>query len=175
MIDIIEQRLEDDGDIPNNAALALIVYRGAVDPVLGDAEDALDALFRANGWGNGWRGGVIYDFHHYHAEAHEVVGIAAGSARVRFGGPSGPVLAVTAGDAVLIPAGVGHCRVDRTPGLSVVGAYPAGQKPDLKRQGEHDPEGIRRSIARVGLPARDPVLGEYGGTSALWPRPSSTA
>ena len=168
MVEIIERRLSDDGDIPNNAALALIVYRRAVDPEAGDAESALDDLFHANGWGGGWRGGGIYDFHHYHAEAHEVVGIAAGTARVQFGGPSGPVLEVSAGDAVLIPAGVGHCRVDTVPGLSAVGAYPAGQRPDLKRQGEADPADVRRAIARVPLPARDPVLGLDGGSAVLW-------
>ena len=91
MTEVAEVLLHDDGDIPNNAHLPLLVYQGAAAPKGGDAEDALEAVFAANGWGNGWRGGVIFDYHHYHSTSHEVVGIGRGRARVQFGGPGGPV------------------------------------------------------------------------------------
>ena len=168
MTKVSEILLHDDGDIPNNARFPMLVYKQAVDPGTGDAEDALEALFAANGWGDGWRGGVIFDYHHYHATSHEVVGIGRGTARIRFGGPGGPVLEVSAGDAVLIPAGVGHCRIDDAPGLSVVAAYPPGCRPDMCRQGEADGAAVRRRVAAVGVPGTDPVLGAKGGAPVLW-------
>jgi uncharacterized protein YjlB len=97
-----------------------------------------------------------------------VVGIAKGRARLQFGGTQGPVFEVEAGDAALIPAGVGHCRLDDTPGLSVVGAYPPGQSPDMNREGERDRTGILAAIGAVALPVRDPVLGEDGPAVTLW-------
>jgi len=170
MTQVSGHMLGDDGDIPNNARLPLLIYKAAAAPVHGDAEDALEALFATHGWGNGWRGGVIFDFHHYHAESHEVVGIGRGTGRIQFGGPSGPVFDVEAGDAVLIPAGVGHCRLDDDPALSVVAAYPPGSRPDMRRQGERDPQGLRAAVAAVGVPANDPVMGRAGGIAVLWPR-----
>lgn len=168
MAEVSQHLLADDGDIPNNARFPLLVYKGAVNPAEGNAEDALESLFARHGWGNGWRGGVIYSFHHYHARSHEVVGIGAGSARIQFGGPEGPVFDVVAGDAVLIPAGGGHCRLDDDPALSVVAAYPAGSRPDMCRQGEADPDVVRRHVDAVGIPRSHPLLGSGGGVSEFW-------
>ncbi|MEP2118294.1 MAG: cupin domain-containing protein [Bauldia litoralis] len=156
----------DDGDVPNNS-LPLIVYAGAIDAGAGDAASAFEALFDANGWGGSWRNG-IFPFHHYHSTAHEVLGIAAGEAEVRFGGEQGETLSVKAGDAVLIPAGVGHKRLSATPDLLVIGAYPGGQWADLMREGAEDAAGIRRRIAAVAMPDADPVGGQGGPMSGLW-------
>ncbi len=156
----------DDGDIPNNPRLPLIVYSGAIEDA-GDVTAAFEALFRANGWGGGWRNG-IFPFHHYHSTAHEVLGIAAGEADVRFGGEAGETLHVSQGDAVLIPAGVGHKRLSASPDLLVVGAYPAGRGADLMREGAEGRDGIRRRIAAVPLPAADPVAGAGGPMTRLW-------
>ena len=171
MAEVIHQILTDDGDIPNNGRLPLILYKGAVDVAGDDPDGAFEAVFHQNGWGDGWRGGVIFDFHHYHAEAHEVVGIAKGTARIQFGGPEGPVFDVEAGDAAVIPAGVGHRRLDDAPGLSVVGAYPPGQSPDIKREHEPQKDAIRASIGRVALPTSDPLLGADGPAVTLWRAP----
>ena len=84
------------------------------------------------------------------------------------GGPDGPVFKVEAGDAALIPAGVGHCRLDDESGLSVVGAYPPGQRPDLRREGEAVREAIREAVHSVPLPATDPVTGASGAVFDLW-------
>ena len=150
--------LSDDGLVPNNPALPLAVYRQAL-PVGGsDPEERIISLFAENGWSNAWING-IYPFHHYHATTHEVLGLARGWAEVQFGGPDGPIVRVTGGDAVLIPAGVGHCRTSASPDLSVVGAYPGGSDWDLQRA---TPEARTKAlplIARVPLPTRDPVLG----------------
>lgn len=158
----------DDGDIPNNPRFPLIVYAGAIDAKAGDPAVAFETLFHANGWGGGWRNG-IFPFHHYHSTAHEVLGIARGEAEVRFGGEAGKTLSVKAGDAVLIPAGVGHKRLSASHDLLVIGAYPGGQWADLMREGAEDKAGIRARIARAAKPAADPVAGVGGPTMALWP------
>ncbi len=146
--------LADDGIVPNNPALPLVVYRQAL--VTGSPERII-AHFAAREWSNAWING-IYDFHHYHATTHEVLGLAAGSARVQFGGASGPAVEVAAGDAVLIPAGVGHCRVSPAAGLVVVGAYPGGADWDLVRASAGTCAASRARIARVPAPASDPVI-----------------
>ena len=156
----------DDGDIPNNR-LPLIHYAGAIDPDAGDPAAAFEDLFHRNGWGNGWRNG-IFPFHHYHSTAHEVLGIAAGEAEVRFGGEGGATVHARAGDAVLIPAGVGHKRLSGSPDLLVIGAYPPGQRADLMREGAEDGKGIRQRIAAVRLPEADPVAGGDGPMVESW-------
>ena len=77
----------DDGLVPNNS-LPFLVYKGAVALDSREPEATIEKLFGANGWGAMWRNGV-YDFLHYHATVHEVLGIARGHARVRFGGDKG--------------------------------------------------------------------------------------
>jgi uncharacterized protein YjlB len=156
----------DDGDIPNSR-YPLIAYRGAIDTESGDSAVAFETLFCGNGWGNGWRNG-IFPFHHYHSTAHEVLGIARGQAEVRFGGEQGQTLRVKAGDAVLIPAGVGHKRLSASPDLLVIGAYPQGQHADLMREGAEDKTAIRARIARVAFPKTDPVGGRDGPVMELW-------
>jgi uncharacterized protein YjlB len=154
-----------DGLIPNNPALPFAAYRGALDVSMRDPERAIIRHFAGHGWGDAWING-IYAFQHYHATAHEVLGIARGRALVQFGGPHGPELEVAAGDAVLIPAGVGHFRIDMSVDLSVVGAYPEGQSADLRRDRAGDFEGAAERIARVPLPRLDPVTGAAFTTPA---------
>jgi len=161
--------LEDDGTIPNNGRLPLLLYRAAITvTVAAQAEGTFKRLFAQHGWGGLWVDG-IYPFHHYHARAHEVLGVAAGTAQVQFGGPDGPVLSVAAGDAVAIPAGVGHCRRDTAPGLVVIGAYPHGQEDwDLKRATAAERAQALTEISRVALPAMDPIMGEAAGLMRIW-------
>lgn len=153
----------DDGHIPNHPGLPLLVYAGALASGTADRAAAFEALFRRHGWGGMWRNG-IYGFHHYHSTAHEVLGIAAGRAKVRFGGEHGTTLDLEAGDAVLIPAGVGHCNLGASADLLVVGAYPAGQRADLRRGDARDRPQVLANIAAVPLPQHDPVTGRDGAT-----------
>lgn len=151
-------KFDPDGLIPNNPVLAFVAYRGGLGLAGPEPEEHLIRHFAVNGWGDAWING-IYPFQHYHATAHEVLGIARGWALVQFGGPNGPHIEVTAGDAVLIPAGVGHCRLDMSGDLSVVGAYPDGQTADLRRDRSADFQGAAERIIKVGLPRLDPVTG----------------
>jgi len=156
----------DDGDIPNSR-LPLIVYRQAIEPSGRNLAVAFEDLFGGNTWGGGWRNG-IFPFHHYHSTAHEVLGIAHGEAEVRFGGEAGQTFGITAGDAVLIPAGVGHKRLSASHDLLVIGAYPRGQRADLMREGAEDKAGIRARIAAVALPRTDPIAGASGPMRTEW-------
>ncbi len=155
----------DDGVIPNSR-LPLIVYHAAIDAA-GVDEDAFERLFTSNAWPAAWRNG-IYPFHHYHSTAHEVLGIARGTTRVAFGGPQGREVEMSAGDAILIPAGVGHKLIEASDDLVVIGAYPQGQDWDLLRGEPGDRPAADRNIAGVPMPQSDPVMGVDGPLYALW-------
>ena len=160
--------LPDDGTIPNNRRLPLVIYREAL-AVNGQSsapERAFEALFKSNGWWGVWVNG-IYDFHHYHSTAHEVLGIARGFAKVMFGGPEGVVAELRAGDAAVIPAGVSHCLIEGKD-LVVVGAYPEGQDWDLCRACADDRVKALENIPWVPLPKYDPVFGLSGPILTLW-------
>lgn len=160
---------DDDGRYPNSP-LPLLLYR-AVRPA---DPNAMLRGFASHGWSNGWRNG-IFAFHHFHSIAHEVLGIAAGSARVMFGGPSGRIVAVGAGDVVVIPAGVAHRRMDDGNGLVVVGAYPGGSSYDLRRGDPAEHAAALRAIAAVPCPDTDPVGGPDAGLRRFWQPDRSTA
>ena len=160
-------RFSDDGDVPNHPHWPMIVYQGALSGSERDAVAEFEDLFARNGWGDGWRNG-IYAFPHYHSNAHEVLGIAAGEAMVRFGGVAGKELKVSKGDAVLLPAGTGHQRLSSSPDLLVIGAYPPGSGRDLMRSGEREKALIRERIGKVAKPLKDPVAGANGAMISLW-------
>lgn len=151
--------LADDGLVPNNPRLPLHIYRAALPHAAQDAAQRIIHLFLANGWDQAWING-IYAFHHYHATAHEVLGLARGRASVQFGGAAGPVIALEAGDAVLIPAGVGHCALSLGSDASVVGAYPEGTGDyDTQRATAEAYAWSLPRITRVADPKLDPVTG----------------
>ena len=89
---------KDDGMVPNNPALPVLVYKGAA--AIEDKrspEGAIENQFATNGWGHGqWRNG-IYPFVHYHSMIHEALGIARGRARVQLGGTGCEVFELAAG------------------------------------------------------------------------------
>jgi len=156
----------DDGLIPNNR-LPLIVRRGAITPDASDPASAFERTFARNGWTGTWRNG-IYDYHHYHSTAHEVLGIASGSATVRFGGEGGETVGLTAGDVAVIPAGVGHALLNGSDDLLVVGATAEGRDYDLIRDDPHAIAAARQRIAQVPLPDADPIDGVSGPLTKLW-------
>src|SRR3979411_428641 len=121
----------DDGSVPNNPTLPLLLYRGAVDlSRTPDPEEKIENIFKENGWGGLWRNG-IFPYVHYHSMIHEAMGVARGHAEVRFGGDNGRTIAVASGDVVVLPAGIGHQRLTQSPDLVVIGAYPPNGKYNL--------------------------------------------
>lgn len=157
--------LDSNLGIPNNASLPVLMYAGAIDATAHDPAKAFEALFGANGWPPQWRYGV-YDFHHYHTRGHEVLGVYAGRARLMLGGPNGHVIEVSAGDALLLPAGTGHCNLESSDDFAVIGAYPPGQEGDINRE-PATPAQIEQ-IAHLRFPASDPVIGHRGGVVEHW-------
>jgi uncharacterized protein YjlB len=159
---------EDDGLVPNNP-LPFLVYKAAVDVGNDHPEKTIEGLFGANGWGDMWRNGV-YDYLHYHATVHEVLGVARGHARVRFGGDRGREFEIAAGDVAILPAGTGHQCLSASPDFSVVGAYPPGPKMHVTRPTPENHAKALKTIPEVKLPNTDPVLGADGGLVKLWKR-----
>ena len=151
----IETRsLAGNGWVPNNPRLPVRIYRAASAPL--DAR-GFELRFAAHGWPPDWRGG-IYGYHHDHSTAHEVLGVARGRARLMLGGPDAQAVDVSAGDALLLPAGTGHCCLEADASFQVVGAYPEGQRWDVMREAP-EPDTLAR-IRALPDPARDPVTGD---------------
>ena len=119
---------------------------------------AFEALFARHGWPPAWRAG-LYEVHHYHSSAHEVLGIFSGWVRARLGGPGGAVVTLREGDVVLIPAGVAHCNEGQSPDFRAVGAYPRGARPNMRygRETERAADALR--VAELAPPTPDPVFG----------------
>lgn len=159
------EQFADDGAFPNSR-LPLLLYRAALPPDEADPE-ALEALFAANGWPPQWRSNV-FTYHHYHSTAHEVLGVASGEATLMLGGPAGREFDVTAGDVIVIPAGVVHRRLSASADFLVVGGYPPGQNWDLLRGDPGDRPLADENIAKVPLPKTDPVGGDAGGVISAW-------
>jgi uncharacterized protein YjlB len=160
----------DDGVIPNNPALPLVLYRSPVRLAHAfDPAAVFEELFERNGWGDSWRNG-IYDYAHYHSRIHEVLGIARGRCRVRFGGEKGRELNLKAGDVVILPAGTGHQRLDGTKDLLVVGAYPPVGSYDECRTSAKEHDRALATIPKVGRPRKDPVYGAAGPLMQSWRR-----
>ena len=158
---------KDDGKVPNNPALPVLIYKGAVDA----SARAIETLFSENDWGNGqWRNG-IYPFVHYHSMIHETLGIGRGHARVQLGGPDGEVFELAAGDVVVLPAGTGHQRLSSSDDLLVIGAYPPEGTYNLCRGDNPADRGkALTTIPKVPVPDSDPVLGKDGPLPKLWRR-----
>jgi uncharacterized protein YjlB len=168
----VEQHLlGDDGTIPNNEELPLLVYPAALSVALEDGStdpaSHFEHVFAGNGWGGAWRNGV-FPYHHYHSSAHEVLGCYSGSAQVQFGGPQGVIQEINAGDVVVIPAGVSHKRLSASRDFRVVGAYPPRQHMDMNYGRTTERDAALRNIPRTPVPATDPVYGGDGPLIRLW-------
>jgi uncharacterized protein YjlB len=158
---------KDDGAVPNNPALPMLVYKAAID-FGADPEGAIERAFKANGWGHSmWRNG-IYPFVHYHSMIHEALGIARGHTKVRFGGAKGEELELAPGDVAVLPAGTGHQRLSEAAGLVVIGAYPPDGTYNLCRGTKAEHDKALATIRQVPLPASDPLHGKNGPLPRLW-------
>lgn len=146
-------RFSDDGIVPNNPRLPVLLYRKAV-RFLKPYKNAtvVDGLFALNGWGRSWRNGV-YDFVHYHSQVHEALGIATGECRLELGGLKGRTLNLSAGDVVVLPAGTGHRLIDAS--RNSAGCWRLSGTGPLRRMHRHARPGggceknCRRSAAEM--------------------------
>lgn len=154
------------GDFPNNSCFPLIVFKSPFHNV-DTTPEYFERCFRDHSWPGAWRNG-LFDFHHYHSSAHEVLGIYSGWVQACFGGPEGEILEASKGDVIIIPAGVAHCNMGQSSDFMVVGGYPIGQpwdmmygKPGERPQSDHN-------ISKVPMPLTDPVFGPEGPLLDLW-------
>src|SRR6516162_4011191 len=154
----------DDGSIPNNPLMPLLVYRGAIDLSLGSsAERVVESTFGANGSGDMWRNGIFPSVHY-----HSMIPEARGRGKVRFGGAAGKILELAPGDVAVLPAGTGHQCLWATPELCVIGAYPKRGSYDLCRGGKAEHANALETIPQVPLPESDPLYGTDGPLTMLW-------
>lgn len=165
MIDPQRLLLGPSGWVPNNSRFPVLLYRQVFGSDTDREKQMVDA-FSSNGWQGIWRNGV-FSYQHYHAEAHEVLGFAGGTARLLIGGPQGETLDVAAGDVVVLPAGTGHCRLQSTADFLVIGAYPPGQEADMCTGPENQAE-KKNAIANVAVPGADPLYGVHGPLLSYW-------
>lgn len=157
---------EDDGLVPNNI-LPFLVYQAAVQLDAKQPEQTIENLFETNNWGGTWRNG-IYDYLHYHATVHEVLGVARGHAHVRFGGDRGQELDIKAGDVAILPAGTGHQCITASDDFCVIGAYPPGPRMEITRPTPENHAKALKTIPNVPRPPADPVTGKHGALMRLW-------
>lgn len=157
---------QDDGLIPNSV-LPLLRYRNMLEETGEQGARWLENKFASNQWTNSWRWGV-YDFHHYHSNTHEVLGVYSGQAVILLGGEKGERVKVKPGDVIIIPAGVGHKCISHDNAFSVVGAYPNGLSPDLKKGEKGERPEADKNIATVPIPETDPILGKKDGLVTIW-------
>jgi|SRR6185503_45072 len=156
---------KDDGKIPNSK-YPVLLYRSAFELRGNDGAEWLEKRFAEHNWANSWRNGV-YSFHHYHSNTHEVLGVYAGSALLQLGGERGEKIEVTAGDILIIPAGVGHKNMS-SEGLGIVGAYPDGRDWDVKKGLPGERPTVDENIAKLPIPAADPLWGK--NLAQIWQR-----
>jgi uncharacterized protein YjlB len=150
---------EKGNDVPNSTLPALL-FRSVLGPSANRKAQRFRHAFKTNGWVGLWTD-TIYDYTHFHSNAHEVLGIAEGKVTVLLGGEKGRQFRLKAGDMLVIPAGVAHRRIGDDAGLKVIGAYPPGQSHfNMKRRG--------RTMPKVALPSEDPFYGEDGPVVRLW-------
>ena len=110
----------------------------------------------------------IYDYVHYHATVHEVLGVARGNAVVRFGGDTGTEVAIAAGDVAILPAGTGHQCLSASRDFCVVGAYPPGPGMHVTLPTPENHAKALQTIPQVKMPGTDPVRGPDGPLVKLW-------
>ena len=171
----------DDGRFPNSR-YPVLVYRGvATEPAAARAAVVraevvrpevsraalFERLFSRHQWPAAWRNG-LYEQHHYHSAAHEVLGVYEGWVQARLGGEEGTLLELRAGDVIVIPAGVAHCNEAQSKDFRVVGAYPRGTEMDMFYGAPGERPRTDSNIARVPLPEQDPVFGAGGPLLELW-------
>jgi uncharacterized protein YjlB len=163
---VFHYHLHDDGIFPNSV-LPVVLYKSAFElPLLNPGGSVITHL-KKNFWENSWKNGV-YDYHHYHSTAHEIIVAYKGNAKLMLGGENGIVIELETGDALVIPAGVAHKNISPDNKFKCVGAYPKGQDYDMNYGKPVERPAADENIKTVPLPLTDPVFGDSGPLFDLW-------
>lgn len=159
--------VENNGMYPNAASGLPVVHYHPFDTGSEEAPAAIDPshleqLLASNGFAPRWRF-PMYEFDHFHTNTHELLVPFRGKATIMLGGGTHS-LEVRSGDVLLVPAGVAHRSVKRTPDFCMVGAYPHGvAQSDLTT--DEDPAHVERIVGLgLGFVGSDPVYGLRRGS-----------
>jgi uncharacterized protein YjlB len=163
---IHHETIPENGPFPNNAHLPVLIYKGVLELPDSDPEKVIERIFEGNKWSNAWVNG-IFDYHHFHSNSHEVLGVSSGYCNVMFGGPDSKKFVLQKGDVIIIPAGVAHKNIDSSNDFKCVGAYPGGADYDIKKGKPEEKAEAQKNINNVPLPEKDPVYGK-GPLQKLW-------
>lgn len=143
---------------PNHMILPVIIYK--------QINVDFEQTFNDNKWTGIWVNGV-FDYHHFHPNTHEALGLKSGHAEIMLGGEKGQTFTVTAGDALLLPAGYGHRLISKSDDFKVVGAYPTNQTVETLTSYD-DIKTVNSTINRVPLPDTDPIYKDHGPMFQEW-------
>jgi len=165
---ITHHQIPSHSHLPNTEPHAhpLLIYHSAYPP--STPPSVLESHLPQNDLNPQWRY-TMYTTTHYHSTTHEVLCVVSGRAALLFGGEENPgkvEVEVGAGDAIVVPAGVGHRLVrDLKGGFLMVGSYPRGCAWDMC-YGREDEAEERERVKGVEWFGRDPLYGEDG--PVLW-------
>lgn len=146
--------------VPNNR-LPLLVHRNAIP---GGGVNAVISRFRRHGWSNNWSNPGVYTYPHFHSTTHECLGCASGWMEFSLSvGDSGwSRLRLSAGDVIVMPAGVSHEDIGHSDDNMMCGGYPDGRDWDNIQQEFLSEELYRQACKRImslPIPALDPATG----------------
>lgn len=147
---------EDDGITPNSQYPVIVMPQVCKGEGL---ENIFPATFKKNSWGNNWLD-IIQSRDHYHSSTHEVLGICKGEVHLKIGGQNGQLFHLEAGDAIIIPAGVGHFSIADSTGYLVAGGYADGNTWDMIYNEPEKYEAAKQRIRLLPKPILHPVSGE---------------
>lgn len=82
------------------------------------------------------------------------------------GEKKGAAIPFKSGDAVVIPAGVGHKKLSSD--FTVLGAYPGGVQYDMKTGKPNEREEAVKQIKQAALPPNDPITGKREPLLEIW-------
>ena len=170
---VIARLIPDDGAMPNNPKLPLLVYQGALELPEDDPAATIEALYERNQWGSTWRSPFVHPWHHYHSNAHEAITVYSGTATLQLGGETDVILSVVPGDVLILPAGTGHKQLEASNDFGIVGGYPVGgpawpSQVDTMNGSPGERPQADENIASAALPQADPIYGAEGPMFDHW-------
>lgn len=112
--------LDDDGTFANNDMYPTLLLKSVFD---GTQAEGVRRITNDGKWTPPWAWG-IFEYHHYHSRAWELLLCVRGEASVQLGEPTGPTVSISRGDSVLVPPGVAHKQLNANGGFTLLGAYP---------------------------------------------------
>lgn len=96
------------------------------------------------------------------------MGIIKGKTTLMLGGENGTVITIQKGDVLVIPPGVAHRNLGFENAVSCIGGYPGGTNYDMYYGHDGERAVTDAIIARVPIPATDPVTGTEDPLISTW-------